>query len=69
LAKRLIGALLVKDALGRIPNVTAAIRGCQVRFLLAPGDRLEDVGHLYRGRFLGLQDFVDFLVIAIRDIG
>ena len=69
LAKRLIGTLVIKDALGRITNVTAAIRGSEVRFLLTAADRLENVGHLHRGRFLGLQDFVDFLVIAIRDIG
>jgi hypothetical protein len=46
LAKRLIGALLVKDALRRITDVTAAICGGQVRFLLTPADRFKNVRHL-----------------------
>jgi hypothetical protein len=51
LAKRPIGPLLVKDALARVPDVAAAIRGGKVRFLLPPANRFENVRHLYRSRF------------------
>jgi hypothetical protein len=46
LAKRLASVLLVENALARIANVTTAIRGGKVRFLLTSTNRRENLRHL-----------------------
>ena len=46
LAKRLASVLLVENALARIANVTTAIRGGKVRFLLTSTNRPENLRHL-----------------------
>jgi hypothetical protein len=66
--KRLTSAFLVKDPLARITNITATIRSGQIRFLLAPANRLEDVRHLDCGWLLRLKNLVDFLIVTICDI-
>jgi hypothetical protein len=59
---------LIENALACIANVAAAIRSCQVGFLLPPTNRFEDVRNLDRCRLFGLQDLVNFLVVTVRDI-
>ncbi|MFZ3295433.1 hypothetical protein [Mycobacterium sp.] len=67
--KRLIGALLVQNALACVADVAATVCCSEIGFLLASTNRREDLRTLHGSWLIGLNNLFYLVVIAICYIG